>query len=584
MNNVLSLPKRPDNVELRTVNDPTEQYVVPDGYSMRQRRVLMGTNDDVEVEVDLRTYDLMENDSAIIKCKRILITGVLSDEMQMAPGATEDEVGSEDYATYVKVMEFCQRSVKGLDRPFRETLEQLLGNAIKYGHGVAEIEWEYRMDGFSSGPDEEPTPSVPNASILQKLGMFMGLSDSPIQAADTKTKLTRPVLQQETIRLMPKSIKVKPRGSTRFVVDNFMTVLGLVPRFKQGASISWDAIIDREKFLVLTLHKEDEDPRGKSSYRPAFNWVNIKNQMPAEMLRYVLEEIVPKAVAILPPDNQSFEMERDSEGNVVYEDPDTKKIPKMITPAESFKRQIENFRGGSGAVIPHGAELKPYKGGLTGSSDAGIFSGIIKILNDEIENSILLQTLAQSEGSHQARSASQQVAELLHNLIFWIRWVMAMMTITDLLETTVRNNLGEWAIAYIPQVSLGDFVRRDWGSDLEHVADAYFKGFLDDSQRAELMSWLNLPRPGPSRSQLAAEQLDKAPETPSKQDVNGQPIQPNQNRPDKQAGNKNRNAGNGTEKKNVKSHETIGLGPLDSLGHHRGRTGIAKRNIFSGGK
>lgn len=590
--NIVSMPKRPDDVLPRVVNSPTEQYIVPDGYTLTQRRVLMGTRDDVEIEVDPRTYDLMENDTAITKCKRILVTGVLADELQMAPGATEDEVGTDEYEVYVKVMEFSQRTIKGLNAPLRDTLEQLLGNAIKYGHGIAEIEWEYRMDGFSKGPKKEtlPTPKdgqtpsiAPQGSVWQRLGMKLGFLTQPsIDASEPSGALTRPTLQQETTRLMPKSIKVKPRGSARFVVDNFMTVVGLTPRFKNGTTLAWNEIVDREKFLVLTLHKQDEDPRGRSSYRPAFNWVNIKNQMPAEMLRYVLEEIVPKAVATLPEGQQGFEMERDAQGNIIYEDPETKKIPKMVTAAESFKRQIENFRGGSGAVIPNGATLQPYKTGLTGGGDAAIFQVIIKVLNDEIENAILLQTLAQSEGAHQARSASQQVAELLHNLIFWIRWVMSMMILTDLLETTVRKNLGDWAVEYLPQLSLGDFVRRDWGDDLEKVADAYFKGFIDDTQRPELMSWLNLPRPGPSRSEEAATQLAlNPPPTPAKQDVNGQPIQPNSNRPDKQSGNKDRNAGNGTEKKNVKQLENIGLGPLDVLGHHRGRSGFVKRDISS---
>jgi hypothetical protein len=341
--------------------------------------------------------------------------------------------------------------------------------------------------------------------------------------------------------------------------------------------VSWNDIIDREQFLVLTLNKQDEDPRGKSSYRAAFNWYNVKAQMPAEVLRLVLEEIVPKAIAILSENAQPFEYERDSNNNIVYEDPDTMQVPKMVTAAESLRAIVENLRSGSGAVLPHGTELKPFKTGTTGT-DADLAVKIMKMLDDQMENAILHQTLAQSEGEHQARSASQQVAEILHNLIFWIKWTLGMVTLYDLFAVGVKVNFGEWALRYLPQVSFGDFVRRDWGDDLEKLADAYFKGFIDDTQRAELMAWLNLPRPGPSRQELGQEAA-------AKQDVNGQPGQPNNNRPDKNAGS-GRNNGNGTEKKKnaQQSYETSGIGIGNALGHHKRGTGFVSRYLLSGRK
>jgi hypothetical protein len=164
---------------------------------------------------------------------------------------------------------------------------------------------------------------------------------------------------------------------------------------------------------------------------------------------------------------------------------------------------------------------------------------------------------------------------MLHNLIFWIRWLLSVMTTTDLLEVAVTRNFGEWALKYMPFASFGDFVRRDWGDDLEKCADAYFKGFIDDTQRAELMAWLNMPKPGVSR-----QELDR--EAQAAQDINGEPAMKNSNRPDKQAGSKNRNNGNGTEKKNVKQiAANNGTNPLNLLGHHGGRISGYARNLFS---
>lgn len=91
--------------------------------------------------------------------------------------------------------------------------------------------------------------------------------------------------------LVPYRIKVKPRGTVRFVVDNAMNVIGFtansslksdepVPVDAQGkeikpkANITTDSsgnaliggskLLTREKFMVLTIRGKDEDPRGTS--------------------------------------------------------------------------------------------------------------------------------------------------------------------------------------------------------------------------------------------------------------------------------------------------------------------------------
>jgi hypothetical protein len=563
--NLVSLPSRPSSIYPSKVNPTlTDEFVVVNGYSNGINKVLSPIYDDVEFEVSLKQYDRMENDSSIAKCKKILITSVLSDETQLSPGATEAEVGEKEYDTFVQVMDFCNRVINGMDRDIRSSLEQVYGNAIKHGHGIGEIEWEHRKDAPSTKPPEPSQKQTKIGTMFARVGAWF--KGPTMASSDT---ITRPVLKGEVLRLMPRAIKVKPRGSALFVVDDFMNVLGLVPaRRVVNGKLKWDEIISREKFMVLTLNKCDEDPRGKSSYRPAFNWYNLKTQLPTEMLRFILEEAVPKAIGVLPPNSIGYEIERDSQGNTIFEEDG--KTPKMLTLADSFKKIIENFRSGAGAVIPHESELKPFKQGITGANDAQIFAVIIKIINDEIENAILLQTLAQSEGAHQARSAAQQVALVLYNLVFWTRWAICEMIMNDLLIPAVKYNLGEWALRYLPQISLGDFVRRDWDADLAVLADAYFKGLLDDSQRPALMAWMNLPTPGESRQEQTMAQMDTA----------GNAVPPPRNRPDKQAGNQNRNTGNGTEKKtNAKSNTDTRFGPLDMLGHHRGWPTRFKRNI-----
>lgn len=535
--------------------------------SGRDNTILSSMLDDVERELDPTIYDKMDRDPTIYKARKILITSVLSDELACAPGATEAQVGEEEFQKYVWAMEFCERLIKGLETPIRDTMEQMFSNAFKQGHSISELEWVWREDIPNTHEKEKPVAEK-RSGILAVWDMMFAKGTAEIEKPSHPA--SKNVMGQKALRLMVKRAKVKPRGTVNFLVDNYMNVIGFVPKIKSYTKLRWDTVLPVEKFMYLTMNKQNEDPRGVSSYRPAFTWYNLKRQIPTEMLRYILEEIVPKSVGTLPENIKDFIEERDDAGNTVYHDDGS--TPKLITAAEAMGRQLEALRSGSGAVIPFGATLKPYKSGLTGSNDGNLFAKILKIINDEMENALLLQTLAQSEGEHQARSASQQVAEVLYNLIFWSRWLLAMMVTTHIFEPALRMNFGEWAVKYCPMVSLGDFVRRDWIKELEAIADAYFKGLIDDSQRPELMAWLNLPKPGPSRQEMTME-------ASAKQDINGEAVPNNDKRPDKQPGNDKRNDGNGTEKK----VSAGGDGPAGrELGYYRERSGFFAKNLSPG--
>ena len=574
---VLQVPSRPEGIKPKVNRQLTDEFVSVKGYNRAQSNILNATVDEVELTVNLETYERMENDPTFTKSKKIIVTNVLTDEMQFAPGANEREVSKKEYENYVEIMAFSKRVISGLEKPYRGTLEQALGNAVRYGHGVGEIEWEFRYDKSDEpNTDNEgegtnkkvanPAPQGLFASMMEKFGYSSGpqAEDTPIPSeTNPQVKKRR---EEETLRLMPKKIMVKPRGAALFVVDEYMNELGFVPR-SANSSWKWNEIIDRRKFMVLTLNKQDEDPRGKSFYRPAFNWYNLKTQMPGEMLRFIIEEVVPKAVGTLPPDAKPYEYELDENGSIVYNDPDTKLDPKTIPTTVSFANQIENFKSGSGAVIPFDAKLEPFR--KSANTDAQIFNHLLAVIERQIENALLLQNLAQSEGEHQARSASSTHKELLEAMSFWIRWIIAVMTANDIIKNAIIFNYGPAFVKYMPFISLGDFVRRDWAKDLEVLAKAYFQGFLDDTQRAELMAWLNLPEPGPSRAEVMA-QLDP---------TNGEPVMPNNNRPDKQPGNNRRNDGNGTEKKN---NANTGFSPLNFLGHHGKRFVGFTGNIFTG--
>lgn len=547
---LLRPPAKDSNVQRTHTRQILTRPIVPaSGYHYKQEKILQSTVDEVEIELSMDMYDRMKNDPIVRKDFEIIITNVLSDDLHMAPGQSEEHVSEEEFKIYTYVQELCERTWAGLEsnESGRTMLAQILENGLTYGHGLGEIEWEYRMDGpIKKKSKDEKNTSKGSFATRARAWLFGGAVPEAAEKPEDVTPNVRPSLSEgEEPRLMPKSIKVKPRGAARFVVDDYMNIIGYVPASRtyrtesNRLALSWDEIIDPRKFALFTPHKQNEDPRGRSILRPIYNWYNLKVQLPSEMLRFVLEEIVPKGVATLPENDMKPVPALDENNQVRYDD-DGNMI--METQAASFIRVIEGFRGGAHAVIPFGSTLKPYRSGLTGSNDANLFKTMVKIIDDQMENGILKQTMAQSEGENMGRSASQQVAEILYVLQFWYRWLVVQFVKSQIFAPVVSINLGDWALAYLPKMSIGDFARRDWVDELLAYADAYFKGLIDDSQRAEIMANLNLPKPGKSRQELQLEQGAKA-------DVNGNPIQNNPSRPDKQEGSKGRNAGNGTEKK-----------------------------------
>lgn len=234
-------------------------------------------------------------------------------------------------------------------------------------------------------------------------------------------------------------------------------------------------------------------------------------------------------------------MKRGADGEIEYESDG--KTPKMIEATEAAALTIQNMRNGKGVAIPFGATLTPYIG--KGAAGDQVFPNATNVADRQMEDAGLNQTLAQSEGEHQARAASETAEGRLMDVFFWDKRGIAVMTLYELIAVDFRTNFGDWALKYMPKLSLGDSEKRDWAKDLETIAKAYFYGFIDDTQRAELMAWMSLPRPGPSRAEVLAEQ----------DPTTGEARMPNKNRPDQKPENQGRNDGNSKEKAQLSEDE-----------------------------
>lgn len=506
-----------------------QQYVTHDGYIWGGVHTLSPSRvEDVITNITPETFEQMSQDPKIHKSKRIRINGVLTDDLILAPGATEQEAkNSSEFKKYVTVMQFCERMIAGLDTPLWRVLEMMFDGGYEQGHKIAEVDYEYRLDTPTKSIQTEVSKrgAKPNAFGSTLRRMF-GIQEA--RTDDAPAKRGTSILQKPQVRLMPKAIKVKPRGSVMFVVDAFMNVLGLVPAWMPGRA-SWTVrdVITRDKFMVFTNNPTDDDPRGNSAWRPAFWAWQFKNFIPKQYLTYLLNEAVPVPVLELPKGMAPYMIKRDAEGRTLIK-PGTVDEPWMEETIVSAERTLKNIRGGKGVAIPPESKLTGYGGNRGGSQDT-VFPNAIRSADEQIEESIVLQGLAQSIGKSSSQKGAETHENRLTDLFFWDKRLACVMILYDFFAVGVRENLGAEMLPYLPKASLGDSQKRDWAKDLEVISRAYFYGFIDDSMRAELCAWLGLPKPGISARQ---EQIISM----AQQGKEGTPAPANSNRPDKQPG------------------------------------------------
>lgn len=554
----LDPPLAPQGVQPR-VHDIREtvgqEYIAENGanfyWPTPSTRVLDPTAWSVARRATPELFAEMSRDATIHKSVRILIGGVLTDDLQFASGATEEEAADEtEFQFFTQVQTFAERVIKGLEDPIWRTLEMMMADGCEQGHSICESNWEERLDEpiHATGPRKKATSTSQQASSEARPGLFGRVFGTRKAAAgDVNADPNAPkkpgpkrrtkILDRPKVRLMPRNLKVKPFGSALFAIDAYLNVLGIIPAWTGRTNYNVLDVISRDKFLVFTVNPRNNDPRGISAYWPLIEWWSLKQTIPFNFRKYLSQEALPIPILELPQSAQGWYFAKGPDGKPVMEDGK----PKFITAEESARITIENMYNGKGVVVPHDVTIKPYEGS---SSKAKVFPESLNTIDGQMEGGFLMQRLAQSTsdtGSASTKGAEVQEGRLTDQF-FWYKRILATMLLYDLIVVAIRVNLGVWAIPYLPIISLGDAEKRDWADDLKTISQAYFWGFIDDTMRAELCAWLGLPKPGPSRFETNGGAGVATP------DANGNPVVQNPNRPDKQPDQKGRNDGNSTPK------------------------------------
>lgn len=417
--------------------DPTREYVVGEGlWSGRIGSVLSRFLDDAEMVVGLNVYERMSRDPVVAKDILYQKTSVTADGMQLIPSVSKKDARFE---LAQEIRDFCQRNVDNLHRPVMEIIKEQM-DALKRAHTVAEKTYN------------EPKATGPDA-----------------------------------YKLTLKSIKVKPRNTTAFVVDEFRNVLGLTAwtygkvGLVDGAKLNGQKIIPREKFVVLTFETEDEDPRGLNPLRYGVNFWQAKCLVPGLQLKWLDKSGVPSTVGMTPP-NADDEVETDAQGNPIAGG-------QTRSAQEVMADRLAQLESASAAAFPYGSEVKI----LQVAGDGSQFTRCYEDFDRQIDYALLLQSGGTKDSKYGNKSAKQILKDIVDVLIWSRKTCIAETWRREVFRELVEINYGEENADLTPLVMLGDPEGKDWASTAEALAR--LAANLTDSQWDFLCNQIGIPSP-----------------------------------------------------------------------------------------
>lgn len=421
--------------------------------------------DDVTADFGDDLYDRMLLDARIAAEIDNLRAAVLEDGVVLAPAVAD--AAQDGYALAVAIADAATAMLADLDPALDDALWDLAG-AVALGNRVAEQVYDYGYVGPSSG--------------VVKLGLLL-------------------------TRLAP-----KPRRNYAFVVDPFNRLIGLLARIPGEAGygttgpgavlVAADApppnLLPRAKFAVYTHRGSDGDPRGTSILRPAYTpWV-LKQQMLAEHVKYLTQFASPSLIGILSKLARDKRL-TDGAGNFTGE---------VIAAADALLTELLAFRNGTALVVPPETEVKE----LYSTGDGAAFLRAFEMYNRDITLAITGQSLATTEGEHQARAAASVHQDILATRVKQLKLGLARMLRRDVLRRWVALNWGDAAAATLtPLVSLGSVEEEDVTPRMTAVAALDRAGYLAPSQRPGIDVMLGLPERTPEETARETERASQPP-------------------------------------------------------------------------
>lgn len=399
--------------------------------------------DDVTRDFGDDLYDRMLHDSRVAACDILLRAAILEEGTRLSPAVADADADGYDQAK--EILSFCEPQLDDLETALDDVLWDMLG-CMALGNRVSEI-------------------------------VYWPFDRSP-QAG----------------RAVLRSLTVKPRESTAFVVDAYMRLLGFVGREQGRPLVQAGALIDpatdpgfipREKFAVATFRPRNNDPRGTSGLRPAYNPWWLKMQTWQEFLKYLAQFASPSIVG------------KTAKGATTVVDPTT---GLTVSAVDALLERLIAFQNGTAMAFPAEYEISL----LFSQGDGSAFFRAITLYNNEITMAITTQALAMAEGDKGTRAQATVHQDALGTIVRQAKRSLCRMLRRDVLRNLVRYNYGDALAPLTPLVSLGETEQEDIAKLITAFAQLQGSGYLDPSQYAGVDRQLNLPPRAAAPNQPAA--------------------------------------------------------------------------------
>jgi hypothetical protein len=242
----------------------------------------------------------------------------------------------------------------------------------------------------------------------------------------------------------------------------------------------------------------DADPRGTSILKAAYHAWHFKMMVWPEYLTWLKQCSVPGIIGITSKENDAKNYVRDANGNPVA----TPEGNFVTIPATSdLADALASIRSASAVAVPAGTEIEQINNNVSSEP----FKTSLDCANEEIEMSLLLQTLATSDSKHNTRAASQTAMTVLDVLVYDIKNIVLEAFKRDVVKQLLFVNkerlseiLGitqEQVMKLVPKLTLGDSERRIWSTDITAVTNAYDKDVIKESQLPGIYRQLGLEQP-----------------------------------------------------------------------------------------
>lgn len=402
--------------------------------------------DDAQRDFGFDLYERMLKDPVLESSIRALKIAILSQGPKFIAAASAPTEWSNDpaaQARYDKAEEiraFIERMCDRLQEPLENILSEML-DALAYGYAVAEKVYEFK---------------------------------------DSK--------------LVLKTLRVKPRKNFAFVVDKFMSVIGLlgasddtlgsVPSISSNVADS--DVLPRDKFLVWTHNGKNGDPRGSSLLRSAYNAWYLKQQTWPHYLKFLAQFGTPSLVGKLPENATDVAIVNADGSPLLDEDGN----PTVLSPEQAMLQQLLAFSNGTAIVLPFGAEhdLIESKGG------GEAFTNAIDLYDRQMTRGILIAIRATMESQHGSKADSGTAQDVLADYTQMIQRQLEVAFYRDVIYPTVVINFGqEVADDVCPYMSLSDVAREDVVNVGNMIANLARANMIHSSQYTGIDAKLNLP-------------------------------------------------------------------------------------------